>query len=106
MTDAVDRLVINADRMAGNLESTGGLVFSQRVLLALVESGLSRDAAYRIVQRSALRAWEERGAQLRDLLEEDPEVRLSSTTLDHLFDTSAFLRNAEAVFVRLEAVAL
>lgn len=105
MTDVIDRLVVNADRMEANLSSTQGLVFSQRVLLSLVESGLSRDDAYRIVQRNALQAWEQ-GTQLRDLLDNDPEVSLSDTTLNHIFDTSAFLRNAEVVFSRLEAVEL
>ncbi len=105
VTDIVDRLVVNADRMEANLSATRGLMFSQRVLLALVESGLSRDDAYRIVQRNALRAWED-GTQLRELLERDPEVPLSETTLKHIFDTGAFLRNAQAVFVRLEAVEL
>jgi len=105
MTDVIDRLVVNADRMEANLESTGGLVFSQRVLLALVESGLSRDAAYRIVQRNAMQAWEQ-GTRFRDLLDQDSEVQLSPTTLDHLFDTSAFLRNAEAVFTRLGTLEL
>jgi len=105
MTDVIDRLVVNADRMEVNLESTGGLVFSQRVLLSLVESGLSRDDAYRIVQRNAMQAWEQ-GTRFRDLLDQDPDVQLSTTTLDHIFDTSAFLRNAEAVFTRLAAVEL
>jgi adenylosuccinate lyase len=91
--------------MEANLESTGGLVFSQRVLLSLVESGLSRDDAYRIVQRNAMQAWEQ-GARFRDLLDQDPDVHLSATTLDHIFDTSAFLRNAEAVFARLARVEL
>jgi adenylosuccinate lyase len=105
MTDVIDRLVINAARMEANLVSTGGLVFSQRVLLSLVESGMTRDAAYRIVQRNAMHAWEE-GTPLRDLLDADPEVRLSTTTLDYIFDTAAFLRNSEAVFARLEDVEL
>ncbi len=105
MTDVIDRLVVNADRMAQNLDSTGGLVFSQRVLLSLVESGLGRDEAYRIVQRNAMQAWED-GTSLRDLLGQDPEVQLSATTLDHIFDASAFLRNAEAVFARLDQVEL
>ena len=62
-----------------------------------------RDDAYRIVQRNALQAWEgER--HLRSLLEDDPEVTLSATTLDHIFDTTAFLRNADIVFARLEAL--
>ncbi|NNC91373.1 MAG: adenylosuccinate lyase [Acidimicrobiia bacterium] len=105
MTDVIDRLVVNADRMEANLHATRGLVFSQRVLLSLVESGLSRDDAYRIVQRNALQAWEQ-GTQLRDLLDQDPAVTLSETTLNHIFDTSSFLRNAEVVFARLEAVDL
>ena len=69
----VDGLVVDPARMRANLEASHGLVFSQRVLLALVESGLSRDDAYRIVQRNALRAWDE-GLDLRALLESDPEV--------------------------------
>ncbi len=105
MTDIIDRLVVNADRMEANLQSTRGLVFSQRVLLSLVASGLGRDEAYRVVQRNAMRAWEQ-GTQLRQLLEDDPEVQLSETTLNHIFDTHSFLRNAEAVFTRLEAVEL
>ncbi len=103
MTDVIDRLVVNADRMLANLESTHGLLFSQRALLSLVESGLSRDDAYRIVQRNAMLAWED-GTDLRRLLDEDPQVRLSETTLNHIFDTNAVLRNAAAVFDRLEAV--
>jgi adenylosuccinate lyase len=66
---------------------------------------LSRDDAYRIVQRNAMQAWEQ-GTRFRDLLDQDPEVHLSTTTLDHIFDTSAFLRNAEAVFTRLGAAEL
>ncbi len=105
ITGVIENLVVNSDRMQRNLEATNGLVFSQRVLLSLVESGLSRDAAYRIVQRHAMRSWE-MDTPLRSLLADDPEVELSDTTLNHLFDTTAFLRNAEAVFTRLEAVEL
>jgi adenylosuccinate lyase len=101
----IENLVVNGERMERNLTATNGLVFSQRVLLSLVESGLSRDVAYRIVQRNAMQSWES-DTPMRDLLERDPEVSLSETTLNHLFDTTAFLRNAEAVFVRLEAVEL
>ena len=103
ITGVIENLVVNADRMQANLAATNGLVFSQRVLLALVESGLDRDAAYRIVQRNAMQSWEE-NLPLRGLLEEDPEVTLSETTLNHLFEPTTFLRNAEAVFVRLEAI--
>ena len=75
------RLVVIAERMLDNLWSSHGLVFSQPVLLALVAAGLSRDDAYRIVQRNAMRAWEE-GVDFRTLLEADPEVTLAqrSTT--------------------------
>ena len=104
-TGVVERLVINADRMRANLDATNGLVFSQRVLLALVETGRSRDEAYRIVQRNALRSWED-GTNLRALLEQDPDVGLSETSLNYLFDTTSFLRNAEAVFTRLADVEL
>ena len=68
-------LQVDAERMGRNLWSSRGLVFSQPVLLALVSSGMSRDDAYRIVQRNALRAWEE-GADFRTLLEADPAVTL------------------------------
>ena len=103
MTDVIDRLVVNADRMEANLASTRGLVFSQRVLLALVESGLSRDAAYRIVQRNAMRAWDE-GLRLRDLLAEDAEVALSDDLLDRCFSAEHFLRHSGVVFDRLDAI--
>ena len=101
----VDRLVVDTDRMAANLESTRGLVCSQAVLLALVESGLTRDEAYRIVQSNAMRAWEE-GIHLRDALDADPAVTLSDDALDECFDSARFLRNTGEVFDRLEALNL
>src|SRR5580693_5681315 len=70
----VQNLVVHTDRMRSNvLEGSFGLVFSQPVLLALVESGMTRDAAYRVVQRDARLAWEDR-RPFRDVLESDPEV--------------------------------
>jgi len=105
MTNVVDNLEVNPDRMAANLAATHGLVFSQKVMLALVESGLNRDTAYRLVQRNATTAWEE-GVELRDTLATDDEVQLSETTLDHCFDVGRYLRNSEAVFRRLEEVTL
>ncbi len=101
----VDRLVVDVDRMSSNLEATGGLVYSQAVLLALIESGLSRDAAYRIVQRNAMAAWDQ-GGHLRDHLSRDSEVTLSPQTLDGCFEPARFLRNTGEVFDRLEAVSL
>jgi adenylosuccinate lyase len=99
----VDGLVVDPNRMRANLDSSHGLVFSQRILLALVESGLSRDEAYRLVQRNALRAWDE-GLDLRDLLEQDAEVDLSPETFDAAFDLDDALKHVDAVFDRLHTL--
>jgi len=98
----VDGLVVDAQRMEANLESTRGLVHSQAVLLALVETGMSRDDAYRIVQRSAMAAWEQ-GVGLRDLLAEDPDVVLDDDTLASCFDPASVGASAAVVFERLDA---
>ena len=89
--------------MGRNLWSSRGLVFSQPVLLALVASGISRDDAYRIVQRTALRSWEE-GADFRRLLDADAEVTLTHAELDEAFDLRRSLRNVDAVFEALAAI--
>jgi adenylosuccinate lyase len=91
------------ERMRENLELTHGAIFSQSVLSALVEAGLRRDAAYRIVQRAAQSAWEERRS-FRGLLEAEGEVteHLGPEKLDELFDYGRFLRNVPAVFERLD----
>jgi adenylosuccinate lyase len=89
----VEGLVIHPDRALANLtQGSYGLVFSQSVLLALVTAGLSRDAAYRIVQRDARAAWEET-RPFRQVLEDDPEVTLTSAQLDDAFDLSRTLRH-------------
>jgi adenylosuccinate lyase len=95
-------LQVDKDRMLENLNSGGGIVFSGRVLLTLVESGMGRDDAYRIVQGAAMRAWEgEEG--FRDLLEADEDVRERlGKDLDALFDPSYALRNLGVVFERVE----
>jgi adenylosuccinate lyase len=103
MTAVVDGLVVHPDRMLENLDRSFGLVFSQPVLLALVASGLTRDAAYRIVQRNAMAAWEE-GKPFRTLLEADPEVTLSEAALDEAFDLGRALRNADRIFNTLEGI--
>jgi len=101
MTKLIDNLVVDDQRMLQNLESTRGLVFSQAVLLALIEEqGITRDEAYRIVQRNAMRAWDE-GSALRGLLGEDPNVGLDTETLDRCFSAKYFLRNSGVVFDRL-----
>jgi adenylosuccinate lyase len=96
-------LRVDADRMRTNLWSSHGLVFSQPVLLALVEAGLPRDAAYRIVQEQATRAWED-GVPFRSLLEKDERVPLSPSELDAAFDLDRALRNVGAVFEAVAAV--
>ena len=93
---------MHADRMRENLDTSRGLVFSQRLLLALVESGLGRDDAYRRVQRHALRAWDE-GLDLRDLARGDNELS-AQVDLDEVFDPTAFTRHVDTVFERLRAL--
>jgi adenylosuccinate lyase len=104
MTKLIDNLVVDSERMMLNLESTWGLVFSQAVLLALIEEqGLARDDAYRIVQRNAMRAWDE-GLELHELLKDDSDVTLDSDVLDRCFSTAHFLRNSSVVFERLAEI--
>jgi len=102
-----DRLVtalqVSPERMLANLWSSHGLVFSQPVLLALVAGGLSRDAAYRIVQEDAMRAWDE-GVSFRSLLEKDERVTIGPDALDEAFSLERSLRHIGAVFDALEAV--
>ena len=95
-------LQVYPQRMKENLELTKGLVFSQRVMLALIEKGLSREEAYRLVQRNAMQAWKERVSFL-DLLSGDPEVgkHLSKAELDGIFDYAYFIRHVDAIFARL-----
>jgi adenylosuccinate lyase len=104
MARLIERLVIDPDRMAENLESSRGLVYSQAVLLALIEEqGLSRDEAYTIVQRNGIQAWDD-GRQLHDLLAEDEEVTLTVEALAECFNAERHLRNADVVFDRLEQI--
>ena len=97
----MDGLVIRPERMRSNLEATGGLFFSQRLLLALVQSGLDRDSAYRAVQRHAMRTWDE-GLDFRNLVRSDAEIA-ARVSLDEVFDLTAFTRHADVVFRRLHA---
>jgi adenylosuccinate lyase len=95
----VDGLVVHEDRMRANLEATHGALYSQRALLALVESGCSRDDAYRIVQASAQRAWDT-GTHFRELLgQAAPEL-----DLDAVFDPQAFVRHAQTIVDRLDTL--
>jgi adenylosuccinate lyase len=98
----VEGLVVRADRMRSNLDASHGLFFSQRLLLALIDSGLERAGAYRLVQRSAMRAWEEQ-RDFRELVQDDPEIA-GHVDLDAVFDLSAFTRHVDTVFERLRAL--
>jgi adenylosuccinate lyase len=101
----IEGLVVYPERMLINLESSRGVYFSQRLLLALVESGLARDDAYRIVQRLAASAWDE-GGDFRDLARADPEVAdgLSEAALAEVFDLGAYTRHVDLIFDRLNAL--
>jgi adenylosuccinate lyase len=94
-------MVVDADRMRENLELTHGALFSQRVLLALVESGMGRDDAYRVIQPLAQQALDSR-TPLRDLLAADPAGR--GLDLDSIFDYGAFVRHADEIIARLDAI--
>jgi adenylosuccinate lyase len=101
-THILEGLEVHEDRMLENLNSGGGIVFSGRVLLALVESGMPRDEAYRVVQDAAMRAWDGE-AGFRELLEVDDDVRERlGDNLDTLFDPAYALRNLSVVFERVE----
>jgi adenylosuccinate lyase len=98
----VQGMIVDASRMRENLELTYGGLFSQRALLALVETGLARDDAYRVVQRLAQRALDER-VPLRELLAADPAGQ--GLNLDEIFDSRPFVRYAEEIVGRLDAIA-
>jgi len=95
-------LRVYPEHMRENLEVTKGLVFSQRVMLALIDKGLSRQEAYEMVQRNAMKAWGER-TSFFELLSGDPEVNrhLSQAELEGLFDYGYFMRHVDAVFKRV-----
>ena len=94
-------LVVSPERMRANVDASHGLVFSQPVLLGLVAAGMSRDDAYRVVQQSAMRAWDE-GIDFRTLLEADPSV--DDALLDDAFDLRRSLANLDHVFDQLDSI--
>jgi adenylosuccinate lyase len=100
----VDKLVVYPERMLKNLDRMGGLVHSQRVLLALTQAGLSREESYALVQRNAMKVWESDGElSLLDLLKGDPDVarRLSPEQLDALFDVGYHFKHVDTIFARV-----
>jgi adenylosuccinate lyase len=102
LAELIDRLVVYPERMKANLERLGGIIHSQRVLLALTEKGMSREAAYAAVQRNAMRAWSEHGDFLA-LLKQDPEIRarLNESELEGLFELAYHLKNVDRLFSRV-----
>jgi len=98
----IEGLRVHPERMRENLELTRGLVFSQSVLLQLIEHGMERQAAYGLVQSNAMKVWDE-GGDLKARLAEDPEVRklLTPAQLDACFDLARTLRHVDAVFARV-----
>ena len=104
LTGVIDKLIVYPKRMQRNLDRMGGLVHSQRVLLALTQAGLSREDSYRLVQRNAMRVWESDGAlSLCDLLKDDPEVTaaLSPAAIEEKFDLAYHFRYIDTVFERV-----
>jgi adenylosuccinate lyase len=104
LTGVVDKLLVYPERMKANLERMGGLIHSQRVLLALTQAGLARDDAYRLVQRNAMKVWESDGAlSLLDLLKADPEVTaaLSDRELEEKFDLEYHFKHIDFIFDRV-----
>ena len=104
LTGVVDKLLVYPERMQKNLDRMGGLVHSQRVLLALTQAGLSREDSYALVQRNAMKVWESDGQLLLlQLLQDDPEVadRLGADELKALFDLGHHLRHVDTIFARV-----
>jgi adenylosuccinate lyase len=97
----VEGLVIHPDRMRENIDASYGLFYSQRLLLALVDSGLPRDEAYQLVQARAMEAWDGR-RDFRELVAADPEIA-DRIDLDAVFDISAYTRYVDEIFARLPA---
>ncbi len=104
LSGVIDKLVVYPGRMRENLERGGGLVHSQQVLLALTQKGVSREGAYRLMQKNAMRAFRGEGSFL-EFLKADPEVSaaLSPDELEALFDMRLHLRNVDAIFARIFA---
>ncbi|WP_443971532.1 adenylosuccinate lyase [Sphingobium sp. CR28] len=104
LTGVVDKLLVYPERMMKNMNRMGGLIHSQRVLLALTQAGESREGAYALVQRNAMKVWEADGTlSLLDLLKADPEVgaRLSGDQLEALFDLDYHYKAVDTIFARV-----
>ncbi len=102
LAGVIEKLVVYPERMKKNLNLLGGLIHSQRVLLALTQAGMSREEAYRVVQRNAMPVWEGKGNFL-DLLKQDEDVRkyLTDAQLESLFDLSYHTKHVDTIFKRV-----
>ena len=102
LTGMMDKLVVYPERMQKNLDDLGGLVFSQRVLLALTQAGMSREDSYKAVQRNAMQVWE-KGGNFLDLLASDADVakHISRETLAPMFDMNYHTKNVDTIFKRV-----
>lgn len=104
LAGVVDKLVVYPERMQANMDRLGGLIHSQRVLLALTQAGVSREDAYRLVQRNAMKVWDSNGAaDLLSLLKADPEVSaaLKAEQLEAMFDLGYHLKHVDTIFDRV-----
>jgi adenylosuccinate lyase len=104
LTQVMDKLVVYPERMQANLDKMGGLIHSQRVLLALTQAGISREDAYRLVQRNAMKVWESDGRlSLLELLKQDEDVRtaLDESALESLFDLGYHFKHVDVIFNRV-----
>jgi adenylosuccinate lyase len=102
MTDIIENLIIYPERMEKNLWLTNGLIFSQKVLLALIERGMSREEAYKVVQKSAMRCWQT-GENFADVLKQDIDVAkyLNNGDIERIFDYSGILEKIDFIFKRI-----
>ncbi|MBY0406570.1 MAG: adenylosuccinate lyase, partial [Rickettsiales bacterium] len=102
LTGMIDKLVIYPERMQANLDKLGGLVFSQRVLLALTQAGISREDSYRLVQKHAMKVWE-KGADFLTELSADKEItsKLPPAKLKALFDITYHTKHVDTIFKRV-----
>ena len=103
LTDLIQNLLVYPDNMRRNMNCYGGVIFSQRVLLTLVEKGMSREAAYALVQEAAHRAWNQEGGNFRSLVETDKTIAayLSPADIEQCFDPTLHLQQLESVYQRL-----
>ena len=102
LATVMERLVIYPENMLKNLDRLGGLVHSQRVLLALTQKGMSREDAYAAVQRNAMKVWRGEG-KFADFLEQDPDIQphLGKSEINHLFDLAYHFKNVDRIFHRV-----